>query len=161
MRFTSIDKRMRRELGAEETLLLEAYEAATKRVVHLDYERAGVLVILANRGVTQDDIFTVVSYVKRLIRKGENRQKIGTFVPASLEFVNLLGDTSKFCDRLQTARECLISKAHRGKGLAPVTLKIAEGETITRIQEVERAPAECRELVVASLKSLILELQKP
>lgn len=143
-------------------MLLEAYEAATKRVVHLDYQRVNVLVTLSNRDVSPDDIWTVVRYVKRLMRTGENRNRIGKFVPASLEFMNLLGDTSKFCDRLQTAREELVAKRIQKGRLVAATHQLDNGDTITRLepQRDERAPLPMREAVVSGLLELVKGLQK-
>lgn len=156
------DLRLRRELPGDERLLLEAYEAATKRTVHLDYQRVNVLFALANRSVTQDDIFNVVTYVKRLIRTGENKHKIGKFVPASLEFMNLMGDTSRFCDRLQTAREELAAvRIVKGKRVR-TTIQVSENDSVTRFetQKPERAPRELRDNLVDGLKDLIANLQK-
>lgn len=160
MKQRSIDLRLRRELGADERLLLEAYEAATKRTVHLDYQRVNVLFSLATRDVTPDDIYTVVRYVRRLIRTGANRRKVGTFTPASLELMNFAGDVSRFCDRLQTAREELVSKRIRKGRLVPATVQVSERDSITRlVPEAERAPEPARALVAAALRGILEGLE--
>jgi hypothetical protein len=158
---TPIDLRLRGAIPKEEAELLAAFEYATGRdCACFDYQRASMLHALACRDVTPDDIVTVVRYVRRLMRTGENKRKVGTFTPASLEFVNLLGDCARFMDRLQTAREDLVRRAHRGKGMGSVTLKLSESDSITRLVPVERAAVPIREAIVGSLLALVKDLQK-
>lgn len=162
MKHAAIDLRLRREMPAGCRELLEAYEAATSRMVTLDYFRVNILLALYLRDVTMDDIWTVARYVRRLIRTGANKNKVGTFTPASLEMVNLLGDTSRFCDRLQTAREELVSKRIRKGRLVPATVQVSERDSITRlVPEAERAPESARALVAAALRGILSAIEAP
>ena len=157
MRHASIDLRLRREMTTACLALLLAYEAATGRTAYVtDYQRVGYLHALEMRDVTPDDIWTVVRYVRRLIRTGENRRKVGTFTPASLEMTNLLGDTARFMDRLQTAREELVAKRIVKNRLVAVERKISETDTITRLepQTDNRAPQDTRSFVAAALRGI-------
>lgn len=155
------DHHFRTMLTLQQKELLTEYERCTKRIVTLDYQRLAALAALANRDVTRDDIFTIVGYVRRRMRKGDNKKKVGTFTPASLEFGNLLGDAARFEDRLQTAREELISKARRGKGQKPMVLKLEGGDTITRLADSEPgAPVPIKEALGNYLRGLIADLAK-
>lgn len=163
MKHAAIDLRLRCELPPDSRLLLEAYEAASKRVVCLDYERAGIIERLVIRDISPDDIWTVVRYVKRLIRTGANKRKVGTFTPASLEMVNLLGDTARFMDRLQTAREELTAvRIVKGRRVV-VTTQVSATDTITRLEEhnPERAPEPARALVAAALRGILQSIETP
>jgi len=137
--------------------LLLAYESATGRTAYVtDYQRVGYLHALEMRDVTPDDIVTVVRYVTRLIRTGENRRKVGTFTPASLEMSNLLGDTARFMDRLQTAREELVNKRIRKGRLVAAKHQLGDGSTITRLEPdtSQQAPEPVRALVAAALRGI-------
>ena len=81
---------------------------------------------------------------------------MGTFTPASLEFVNLLGDSARFIDRLQTAREELVNKRIRKGRLVAATHQLGDGETITRLEPdlSQRAPEDTRSLVAAALRGI-------
>ncbi len=145
------DAHVRKQLTPPMKDLLAEYERCTNRTVHLDYARVSALTALDIRGVTVDGMFTVIRYVSRLIRTGENRRKVGTFTPASLEFMNLCGDTSRFMDRLQTAREELVAN----RIVKNKTVAVTRGE-ITRLEEVrtERAPEAMRNTVVEALRAI-------
>ena len=150
------DRHFRQMLTPLQRDLLAEYERCTNRTVTLDYLRLAALAQLSIRDVTVDDIFTVIRYVKKRIRCGDNKRKIGTFTPASLEFGNLLGDYAKFEDRLQTAREELASKRiHRGK-LVPHVHDLGNGDTITLLApEPDRAPVAMRDALRSALGNIM------
>lgn len=150
------DASMRAHMSPHQAALLAEYCRCTKRTVTLTYARLEPLATMERRGITVDDVFTVIRYVKRLIRTGENRRKVGTFTPASLEFGNLFGDYAKFEDRLQTAREELIAKRVRKNKMVAATHQLPDGDSITRLepQTDNRAPADTRLLVAAALREI-------
>jgi len=150
------DSHIRKMLSATMLALLNEYERCTKRTTTLDYSRLAALTTLELRGITVDDIFTVVRYVKRLIRTGENKKRVGTFTLASLEFGNMFTDYSKFEDRLQTAREELIAKRIRKNKLVAVATQVSEADTITRLlpDTSQHAPDSMKTLTAAALRSI-------
>jgi hypothetical protein len=150
------DASFRQMMTPRQAELLTEYCRCTKRIVTLNYMRLEALSILEQRDISVDDVFTVIKYVKRLIRTGENRRKVGTFTPASLEFGNLFGDYAKFEDRLQTAREELIAKRVRKNKMVAATHQLPDGDSITRLepQTDNRAPADTRLLVAAALREI-------
>jgi len=152
------DTRFRQMLTLPQTALLNEYERCTKRTVTLDYIRLSALATLEIRDITVDDVFLVIRYVRKRIRAGDNKRKIGTFTPASLEFGNLFGDYAKFEDRLQTARaEMAEKRVVKGKMVA-----VQRGE-ITRLEETreERAPEQMRTAVADVLRTLITQIEAP
>lgn len=149
-------------LTKQQAELLAEYERCTRRTVTLDYQRLIALAQLANRDVTREDIFTIVAYIRRRIRLGDNKRKVGTFTPASLEFGNLLGDAARFEDRLQTAREEALAKAKRGRGPKAKVLECGNGETITRLEEAPSREAEpIRNAIATYLKAVVKALEVP
>lgn len=157
------DARFRAMCTPQQKELLDEYERCTKRTVTLDYCRLSALATLAHRDVTRDDMFTVIRYVRRRIRLGDNKHKVGTFTPASLEFGNLIGDAAKFEDRLQTARQEIAAKRIVNGKVVPVAHALGNGEVINRLEEVrpERAPEGTRALVAAALRGILEGLEKP
>lgn len=157
MKHAHVDLRLRREMSAACLALLLAYEAATGRTAYVtDYARVGYLNSLAIRDVTPEDIITVVRYVRRLIRTGANKRKVGTFTPASLEFTALLGDTGKFIDRLHTAREELINRRIVKGKMVAVTRDLGNGDTMTRLEPdcSQQAPESMKAIVAAALRGI-------
>lgn len=157
------DARFRGMLTPAQKDILDEYERCTKRVVTVDYIRLTALAQLAHREVTRYDVFLVVRYVRKRIRLGDNKHKVGTFTPASLEFGNLLGDCAKFEDRLQTARAEMAGKRVVNGRIVPVTVALGNGESITRLEECrpERAPEAARALVAAALRGILAGLETP
>jgi hypothetical protein len=150
------DTHFRQMLTPLQRDLLAEYERCTQRTVTLDYLRLAALAQLSIRDVTVDDMFTVIRYVKRRIRAGDNKRKVGTFTPASLEFGNLVGDYAKFEDQLQTAREELASRRIVKGKLVSVTRPASATDTITRLEpEPERAPQPMRDALRAALGNLM------
>lgn len=154
------DVSLRNQLPADCAALLAEYERCTKHIIKLDHMRCDCLHRLAQRDISPDDMFTVIRYVRKRIRAGDNKRGIGMFKECSLEFSNLLGDVGKFQDRLHTARLELTEKRRKGTKLVTVVQDLGGGETISRLDTAPDRAAEPVRLAVANaLRALITNLE--
>jgi hypothetical protein len=136
--------------------LLDAYVEVTALPVTLSYQRALVLTELHDRGITPDDVWAVLTRIKRHISAGT-----GGFTDSSLDFRNALGNPDTFEERaLKLRQEQLRKKGIRRAPDVAKTRTLPDGSTTTVLVPTPRSkePITTREALGDFVKSFAQSL---